>query len=68
MFHFSIFFLASVVGTIVVRILMFPLVIISQRNAAKMHNILPGLQVIQVKMSDARERGDRIEGIYRYLF
>ncbi|XP_073975648.1 OXA1L mitochondrial inner membrane protein isoform X24 [Rhodnius prolixus] len=50
-----------VVGTIVVRILMFPLVIISQRNAAKMHNILPGLQVIQVKMSDARERGDRIE-------
>ncbi|KAL1117203.1 hypothetical protein AAG570_004530 [Ranatra chinensis] len=49
-----------VVGTIVVRCLMFPLVIISQRNAAKMNNNLPGMQKIQLKMTEARERGDRL--------
>ncbi|KAK9499594.1 hypothetical protein O3M35_002610 [Rhynocoris fuscipes] len=52
---------AIVVGTIIVRVCMFPLVIIAQRNAAKMHNNLPGLQALQLKMTDARERGDKLE-------
>lgn len=50
-----------VIGTIVVRTLLFPLVILSQRNAAKMNNNLPEMQAIQLKMSDARERGDRLD-------
>lgn len=50
-----------VIGTIVVRTLLFPLVILSQRNAAKMNNHLPEMQAIQLKMSDARERGDRLD-------
>ena len=39
------------IGTIFVRSIMFPLVIISQRNSAKMSNHLPEMQAIQLKMS-----------------
>lgn len=49
------------IGTICVRTLMFPLVIISQRNAAKMHNSLPGLQKIQEKITEAKNHGDHME-------
>lgn len=52
---------AIVAGTIVVRTLLFPLVIISQRNAAIMSNHLPEMQKIQLKMTEARQSGDRIE-------
>lgn len=40
---------------------MFPLVIISQRNAAKMNNYLPQLQVLQLKMSEARQTGNQLD-------
>lgn len=52
---------AIVIGTAVVRVLMFPLVLIAQRNAANMNNHLPQLQVLQLKMTEARQRGDRID-------
>lgn len=52
---------AIVTGTIVVRILLFPLVITAQRNAAKMNNHLPQLQVLQLKMTEARQMGNAIE-------
>lgn len=52
---------AIVMGTIVVRILMFPLVIISQRNSAIMNNHLPEIQVLQLKMTQARQSGNQIE-------
>lgn len=45
-------------GTIVVRLAVFPLVIKSQRNAAKMRNHLPEMQMLQLKMSEARQMGD----------
>ncbi|KAF7991354.1 hypothetical protein HCN44_002916 [Aphidius gifuensis] len=48
-------------GTICVRSLMFPLVILAQRNAAKMHNSLPGMQKIQEKITEARNCGDNME-------
>lgn len=51
---------AIVIGTLVIRICMFPLVIMSQRNAAKMHNYMPQMQFLQMKMSEARQTGDAI--------
>lgn len=49
------------IGTVVVRTLLFPLVIASQRNAAKMNNHMPQLQVLQMKMTEARQAGNAIE-------
>ncbi|XP_053675648.1 mitochondrial inner membrane protein OXA1L [Anopheles nili] len=49
------------IGTVVVRTLLFPLVIASQRNAAKMNNHMPQLQVLQMKMTEARQSGNAID-------
>ncbi|XP_063232812.1 mitochondrial inner membrane protein OXA1L [Bacillus rossius redtenbacheri] len=50
-----------VIGTVVVRMALFPLVIKAQRNAAKMNNYMPQLQVLQMKMTEARETGNQLE-------
>ncbi|XP_076670372.1 OXA1L mitochondrial inner membrane protein isoform X2 [Andrena cerasifolii] len=50
-----------VAGTVCVRLLIFPLVIIAQRNAANMTNNMPEMQKIQVKMTAARQCGNEIE-------
>jgi hypothetical protein len=34
----------------------------SQRNAAKMSNNLPQLQTLQLKMTEARQTGNQLEG------
>lgn len=52
---------AIALGTVVVRLLMFPLVVISQRNAAKMNNYMPQMQTLQLKMTEARQSGNKIE-------
>ncbi|VVD02064.1 unnamed protein product [Leptidea sinapis] len=52
---------AILVGTVVVRVLMFPLVIMSQRNTAKMNNHLPEIQTLQLKMTQARQTGNQLE-------
>lgn len=49
------------IGTICVRTLLFPLVIASQRNAAKMNNHMPQMQVLQMKMTEARQEGNSID-------
>lgn len=41
--------------------MVFPLVVRAQKNAAKMANHSPGMQVLQSKMTDARRRGDTYE-------
>jgi YidC/Oxa1 family membrane protein insertase len=41
--------------------MIFPLVIMAQRNAAKMNNNMPQMQVLQMKMSEARQSGNAIE-------
>lgn len=48
-------------GTIVIRTVMLPLVIVAQRNAAKMNNNLPQIQAIQLKMTEARQSGNEME-------
>ncbi|KAJ0175095.1 hypothetical protein K1T71_009236 [Dendrolimus kikuchii] len=50
-----------VIGTIVVRLAMFPLVIMSQRNTALMNNNLPEIQLLQLKMTQARQTGNQLE-------
>lgn len=52
---------AILIGTVVVRVAMFPLVIMSQRNTAKMNNNLPEIQLLQMKMSQARQTGNQLE-------
>ena len=51
-------------GVLTVRVAMFPLVIKAQRNAAKMTNNMPQLQVLQQKMTEARQSGNALEGSY----
>lgn len=52
---------AIVIGTIVVRLAMFPLVIMSQRNSAVLNNHLPEVQMLQLKMTQARQTGNQLE-------
>ncbi|XP_026750020.1 mitochondrial inner membrane protein OXA1L [Galleria mellonella] len=52
---------AILIGTIVVRVAMFPLVILSQRNTAAMNNNLPEIQLLQLKMTQARQSGNQLE-------
>lgn len=52
---------AILIGTIVVRVTMFPLVIMSQRNSAVMNNNLPEMQYLQMKMTQARQTGNQLE-------
>lgn len=49
------------IGTVCVRMILFPLVVASQRNAAKMNNHLPQMQVLQLKMTEARQAGNAID-------
>ncbi|XP_063627084.1 mitochondrial inner membrane protein OXA1L-like [Cydia splendana] len=52
---------AILIGTIVVRVAMFPLVILAQRNTAVMNNNLPEIQLLQVKMTQARQSGNQLD-------
>lgn len=47
-----------VVSTIILRTLLTPIVVIAQRNAAVMNNVMPEMQKIQEKMTEARQMGD----------
>ncbi|XP_074110109.1 OXA1L mitochondrial inner membrane protein isoform X3 [Cotesia typhae] len=48
-------------GTVIVRTILFPLVIVSQRNAANLHNTLPEMQKIQSRITEARMNGDQLQ-------
>ncbi|CAB4054964.1 yidC [Lepeophtheirus salmonis] len=47
--------------TCILRVAVFPLVIFSQKNAARLNQCLPEMKHIQSRLSDARKRGDIIE-------
>lgn len=49
------------IGTICVRTVIFPLVLMSQRNAAKMGNNMPQMQHLQGKLTEARQSGNAID-------
>lgn len=48
-------------STVVIRMLLTPLVIITQRNAAVMRNVMPEMQEIQNKLTEARQMGNAVE-------
>lgn len=52
---------AIAIATLLIRTCLLPLVILAQRNAAKMQNNMPQMQMIQMKMTDARQCGDAME-------
>ncbi|KAI5729651.1 hypothetical protein M8J76_004965 [Diaphorina citri] len=52
---------AIIAATVFVRLCMFPITIMSQKNAIKMHNTLPEMNRIQQKMTEARQMGDNFE-------
>lgn len=52
---------AIMIGTVCVRVIILPLVIMAQRNAAKMSNNMPQMQVLQMKMTEARQSGNPVE-------
>ncbi|XP_037084728.1 mitochondrial inner membrane protein OXA1L-like [Pollicipes pollicipes] len=52
---------AIAVGTVVIRLCVFPLVVRSQKNAVTMNNNLPRMQALQVRMTEARQMGNEIE-------
>lgn len=47
-----------VIGTVTIRTLLFPLVVKSQRHNAKVANNSPQMQVLQKKMTEARQSGN----------
>ena len=49
------------VATLCMRLLMFPVMVIAQRNMANMNNNMPAMQALQEKITDARRRGDMFE-------
>lgn len=50
-----------ILGTVVVRTTLFPLMVISQRNNARLQNNQPIFQELQLKANEARQRGDQLE-------
>lgn len=46
------------IGTVTIRTLLFPLVVKSQRHNAKVANNSPQMQVLQKKMTEARQSGN----------
>lgn len=49
------------VMTVLCRTLMFPIVAIAQRNAARLHNVMPEVQAVQLKMTEARQCANHYE-------
>ncbi|XP_076647748.1 OXA1L mitochondrial inner membrane protein [Halictus rubicundus] len=52
---------AIVMGTVCIRVLLFPLVVNIQKSAAHTQLYMPGLQKYQLQMTEARQRGDVYE-------
>lgn len=54
-------FQAIALTALCLRLASFPLVVMSQRNVARMTQYNPEMQAIQEKVSQARRRGDMLE-------
>ncbi|XP_029849798.3 mitochondrial inner membrane protein OXA1L isoform X2 [Ixodes scapularis] len=48
-------------GTVVVKLLVFPAILKGQKNTIHMNNHLPQMQVLQAKLSEARSCGNQME-------
>ena len=48
----------DIAGTVLLRFVLFPMVVLGQRNAMDMHNHMPTMQRLQLRMVEARKAGD----------
>jgi len=69
----SILFYCHIVfktGTVILRMALFPLVVIIQKNMVIMNNHMPTVQKLQEQFNKARRRGDMLEGelVYAIMF
>ncbi|GAA6228130.1 mitochondrial inner membrane protein OXA1L [Lates japonicus] len=52
---------AIVVGTVMARMVVFPVMVKGQREAAKLNNVLPEMTKLTNKMSEAKQSGNKFE-------
>ncbi|KAG7241587.1 hypothetical protein INR49_025507 [Caranx melampygus] len=52
---------AIVVGTVLARMAVFPVIVKGQREAAKLNNVLPEMTKLTNKMSEAKQSGNKFE-------
>ncbi|XP_022190718.2 mitochondrial inner membrane protein OXA1L [Nilaparvata lugens] len=53
-----------VIGTCLIRLVVFPVAIYAQKNMAALNNVMPQMVSIQNKMADARKRGNEVEAMH----
>lgn len=64
---------AIAIGTVILRVSTFPIVVLSQRNAANMHNHMPIVQKLQEKFTKAKNTGNMLDAarhgsaLYNYM-
>lgn len=54
-------FATIALSTVVIRTMLTPLVVIAQRNAAIMRNVMPEMQDVQNRITEARQMGNSVE-------
>ncbi|XP_072315477.1 mitochondrial inner membrane protein OXA1L [Eucyclogobius newberryi] len=52
---------AIVVGTVMARLLVFPVIVKGQREAAKLNNVMPAMTKLTNKMTEAKQSGNKFE-------
>ncbi|KAF6724484.1 Mitochondrial inner membrane protein OXA1L [Oryzias melastigma] len=52
---------AIVVGTVLARLAVFPVIVKGQREAAKLNNVLPDITKLTTKMNEAKQSGNKFE-------
>ncbi|XP_069575075.1 mitochondrial inner membrane protein OXA1L isoform X2 [Brachyistius frenatus] len=57
---------AIVVGTVLARLAVFPVIVKGQREAAKLNNVLPEITKLTTKMNDAKQSGNKFEFAQAY--
>ncbi|KAM3842432.1 mitochondrial inner membrane protein OXA1L [Diretmus argenteus] len=52
---------AIVVGTVLARLVMFPVIVKGQREAAKLNNVMPEMTKLTAKMTEAKQSGNKFD-------
>lgn len=52
---------AIVVGTVIARLMVFPVIVKGQREAAKLNNVMPELNKLTQRMNEAKQSGNKFE-------
>ncbi|KAM3590607.1 uncharacterized protein V6R79_012529 [Siganus canaliculatus] len=58
---------AIVIGTVVARLAVFPVIVKGQREAAKLNNVLPDMTKLTTRMNEAKQSGNKFECTHLHL-